>query len=440
MLSLLGIRRCAVLAVSTCLVSGFEAAGQEAGPTLFDRAPWTVSFGIGNITFEGDEEVEDGMGLALRGGHDFDEWWSVEGRILFAQSLEPRQFDDDRFSLEEEIWAMNLGADLLLHLRSTENLRWDPFLALGAGAFIFEEDLGSGTIDFALEGGGGLQYHFSDQWSLRGDIRTGIAGGDTEAKLIGSIMASYRIGAKIREEISVRGGDLDSDSDGLLDSREGELGTNPFDPDSDKDGLSDGQEVDGYKTDPLDSDSDFDGLKDGAEVLTYTTDPLNQDTDGGGVADGHEIIEDDTDPLDESDDLMKYTLNIEFDYDKAIIRPDDYGELDIVIKALQRYPDATARIEGHADKRKTSKRDYNLELSTRRAESVRDHLVDSAGFDPGRLSFKGYGFDRPVAPNDTEENMQRNRRVEVYIRKGGTPSPGVEGPVESDASTNPPVK
>lgn len=420
MFSKLGIRRCAVLGVVVCLLSGLGAFGQDAQPTLFDRAPWTFAFGLGYIKFEGDEEVEDGPGISLRGGYDFNEWWGVEGKLLFAPSLDPRTFNDDRFALTDEIWAMSLGTDLLLHLRNTDNLRWDPFLAVGVGFLFFEEDLGSGKTEFAIDAGGGLQYHFSDQWAIRGDLRTGVAGGDTEAKLVGTLSGVYRIGAGVPVEMDIRGGELDSDSDGLLDSREAEIGTDPYNPDSDGDGLSDGQEVNRYTTDPLDQDSDFDGLKDGAEVFTYKTDPLNQDTDGGGVADGHEVIEDDTNPLDQSDDLMKYTLYIEFDYDKAIIRSEDYDELDIIIKALQRNPDATARIEGHADKRKTSKRDYNLKLSTRRAKAVRDYLVENAGFDEDRFTFVGYGFDRPVAPNDTEQNMQKNRRVEVYIRRGGS--------------------
>jgi outer membrane protein OmpA-like peptidoglycan-associated protein/opacity protein-like surface antigen len=415
-------RLCAVSGVVICLLSGLGASGQDHEQTLFDKAPWTVAFGLGYIKFEGDEEVEDGAGFSLRGGYDLSEWWGVEGNLLFAPSLDPRKFNDDRFALNSEIWALDLGADLLLHLRNTDNLRWDPFLAVGVGFLFFEESLGSGKTVFAVDAGGGLQYHLGDKWALRGDIRTGIVGGDTEAKLIGSLSAVYRIGVSLPMKMNVRAGELDSDSDGLLDSREAEIGTDPYNPDSDADGLSDGQEVDRYSTDPLNQDSDFDGLKDGAEVLTYRTEPLEQDTDEGGVADGHEVIEDETNPLDKADDLMVYTLYIEFDYDKAIIRPDDYDELDVISKALMRYPDASARIEGHADKRKTSKRDYNLTLSTRRAKAVRDYLVDNAGFNENRFTFVGYGFDRPVAPNDTEENMQKNRRVEVYIRKDGQPA------------------
>ena len=115
---------------------------------------------------------------------------------------------------------------------------------------------------------------------------------------------------------------------------------------------------------------------------------------------------------------MLFTLNIEFDYDKAILRPEYFSQLDVVTKVLQRDPGATARIEGHADKRKTSDREYNLRLSDRRSKAVEEYLVTQGGIARERLTSKGYGFDRPIAPNDTEANMQKNRRTEVYIRKG----------------------
>ncbi|RLA39915.1 MAG: hypothetical protein DRR06_03925 [Gammaproteobacteria bacterium] len=78
--------------------------------------------------------------------------------------------------------------------------------------------------------------------------------------------------------------DADTDDDGLNDGDEVVIGTDPFDPDSDGDGLNDGDEVD-IGTDPLNPDSDGDGLNDGDEV-SAGTDPLNPDSDGDGIADG----------------------------------------------------------------------------------------------------------------------------------------------------------
>ena len=90
-----------------------------------------------------------------------------------------------------------------------------------------------------------------------------------------------------------------------------------------------------------------------------------------------------------------------------------------VVKVLRRDPNATVTVEGHADKRKRSTREYNQKLSERRANAVKDYLVEKSGISAANVKAVGFGFDRPVALNDTEANMQKNRRTDVYIRKGG---------------------
>ncbi|HAL92755.1 MAG TPA: hypothetical protein DCM68_07005, partial [Verrucomicrobia bacterium] len=99
--------------------------------------------------------------------------------------------------------------------------------------------------------------------------------------------------------------------------------------------------------------------------------------------------------------------------------PQYYKDIEPVLKVLRRDPGATVRVEGHADKRKRSTREYNQRLSERRAQAVADYLLQNSGISPDRMTAAGYGFDRPIAPNDTEENMQRNRRTDIYIRKSG---------------------
>lgn len=94
---------------------------------------------------------------------------------------------------------------------------------------------------------------------------------------------------------------LDSDGDGLIDSEELRLGTNPFSVDTDSDGLSDLLEVQ-LLTDPLSADTDSDGLLDGDEV-NRGTDPLRFDTDADGLSDGDEVNIYGTNPLFEDTDL-----------------------------------------------------------------------------------------------------------------------------------------
>jgi Tol biopolymer transport system component len=90
-------------------------------------------------------------------------------------------------------------------------------------------------------------------------------------------------------------GGQDSDGDGLTDTEETGLGTDPFVADTDGDDLLDGEEAETYQTNPLLLDTDADGLQDGEEVKQYTTDPRNPDTDADLLNDGDEI-EAKTDP------------------------------------------------------------------------------------------------------------------------------------------------
>ncbi|MBI5473334.1 MAG: OmpA family protein [Ignavibacteriae bacterium] len=107
----------------------------------------------------------------------------------------------------------------------------------------------------------------------------------------------------------------DADEDGLTDTQEQRLTTDPNSPDTDRDGIKDGEEVRRYKTDPLRTDTDEDGISDGDEILKYRTDPNQTDTDGDGLSDGVEVNKYGTDPLKldtdgdtltDGDEVLKY--------------------------------------------------------------------------------------------------------------------------------------
>jgi OOP family OmpA-OmpF porin len=112
---------------------------------------------------------------------------------------------------------------------------------------------------------------------------------------------------------------------------------------------------------------------------------------------------------------VKYcvTLHIEFDIDKAIIRPEYHDEVARVGDFMKKYPDTSASIEGHTDNVGTA--EHNMELSLKRAESVVNYLVEKFGIDRSRLTAKGYGMTRPVADNATGAGKQQNRRIEAII-------------------------
>ncbi|MGE5436054.1 MAG: OmpA family protein [Syntrophothermus sp.] len=211
--------------------------------------------------------------------------------------------------------------------------------------------------------------------------------------------------------------DKDTDADGLTDGQEvNTTKTDPLNPDTDKDGLKDGDEVNTHKTDPLNEDTDNDGLKDGEEVTQYNTNPLQKDTDKGTVDDGKEVGRG-TNPNDPNDDVVKVGVpivleGINFATGKADITPESEATLQKALKTLTTYPDIIVEISGHTDN--VGSNSSNQKLSQRRADSVKKWLVDK-GIDASRITAKGYGEDRPIAPNDTKENKFKNRRIE-FVR------------------------
>jgi outer membrane protein OmpA-like peptidoglycan-associated protein len=105
---------------------------------------------------------------------------------------------------------------------------------------------------------------------------------------------------------------------------------------------------------------------------------------------------------------------VNFDFDKSDIRPEDHAKLDQDVATLKEWGDIKVEVAGHTCNIGTD--DYNLGLSQRRAESVRNYLIDK-GIPADRLTAKGYGESQPVADNATNEGRIQNRRVELVPLK-----------------------
>jgi len=106
---------------------------------------------------------------------------------------------------------------------------------------------------------------------------------------------------------------------------------------------------------------------------------------------------------------------IQFETGKADLKPVSFPVLDDVVRVMKENPQIEeVVVEGHTDSTGTA--DINRKLSQGRAESCMKYIV-SKGVKQGRLTAQGYGPDRPIAPNDTEANRARNRRVEMRLSK-----------------------
>lgn len=168
---------------------------------------------------------------------------------------------------------------------------------------------------------------------------------------------------------------------------------------------------------PKEADSDGDGVVDSKDKCPGTpagrkvnADGCELDSDGDGIVDG----------ADKCPTVYAKTADgcppplvlegVEFDYDKATLRPEAAAILDKTADSLQHWSSANIEVAGHTDNRGSD--DYNMKLSEQRAEAVRNYLI-SKGIAAERLIAKGYGETKPVADNDTDEGRFKNRRVEL---------------------------
>jgi outer membrane protein OmpA-like peptidoglycan-associated protein len=244
--------------------------------------------------------------------------------------------------------------------------------------------------------------------------------------------------------------EADSDGDGLVDSKD-ECPKQPEDmdtfedengcpePDNDDDGLADvsdhcpeePEDVDAFEDENgcPDPDNDGDTVLDTRDECPEEPGPTDNhgcpdpDRDGDAVVDRLDNCPDEAgDPANHgckrkqlvaiTQDRIELIDRVYFRTNRDIIQPRSFALLDNVATVLQSHPGVRVRIEGHTDDRGDD--GYNKDLSQRRANAVVRYLVKK-GVDAGRLEAVGYGEEKPLQSNDTEEGRAANRRVDFNI-------------------------
>ena len=126
--------------------------------------------------------------------------------------------------------------------------------------------------------------------------------------------------------------------------------------------------------------------------------------------------------LNAQEDSLEIHINLPadvlFDFDKSDIRSDAAKALSYLATIIRANPNGHTRLEGHTDSVGNDK--YNQSLSERRAESVKQWLVTNEKLDAAKFVTRGWGKTKPIAPNDTEANRQKNRRLEAIVEKGSS--------------------
>ncbi|TGE09439.1 OmpA family protein [Hymenobacter fodinae] len=246
--------------------------------------------------------------------------------------------------------------------------------------------------------------------------------------------------------VDMNGCPLDGDGDGVPDYQDKcptEKGLAALEgcPDRDGDGVRDGDDkcpdTPGKAELQGCPDSDNDGVIDQNDKCPDTPGGVKVDangcpidSDGDGVPDYQDRCPNRPGPasnkgcpemkLEEKKRLQEATKYIQFEFNKATLKPISFPTLDGLVQILNDYPDYFLGISAHADN--IGNDDYNLRLSDERAASARAYMLRK-GIPENRIVSHGYGESKPIADNNTEAGRALNRRVEFDVYLPGDPNP-----------------
>ncbi|MEJ2201784.1 MAG: OmpA family protein [Desulfuromonadaceae bacterium] len=440
--------------LTLCLIiAGSAWAGNRAGATTF-------SLNAGLYQYEGDQGFDDesNVTFGLGVGYNLTDHLGLEANVNLVG-------ETDVSGTSNEVDGILFRVEALYHFMPDQRLV--PFVAIGAGNMLLDYDHGDNEDTFGASYGAGLKYFINEDFALRLDARHFIGldqgldeGNHTDNNLLLTAGVAYQLGGKqaapaprdsdgdgVTDDldqcpdtpqgvaVDAKGCPLDSDSDGVPDyldkcpgtPRGAVVNSMGCELDSDGDGVVDSRDrcpdtpanvqvdADGC---PLDSDGD--GVPDYLDKCPGTppntpvdADGCPLDSDGDGVYDSLDRCPGTPRGImvDEKGCPISFNLLIEFDTNKADIRPEYHNRLQEAADFIAKNPAPQILVAGHTDS--LGSENYNLQLSDRRAANVRLYLIDHFNINPEKLVAKGYGESQPVASNDTQDGRQRNRRVEV---------------------------
>lgn len=428
-------------------------AGNRAGAVNF-------SLNYGLYMYEGDQNLRDDLNQAygVGIGYNLSENFEIEALIN-------RITGTDYENTDNEIKGLLTRAEALYHLMPDSPVV--PYVAFGVGNMELNPERGPTEDTFGAIYGVGIKFFMDEFWALRFDVRHFIGfdqgvdeWSETDNNLLATLGVNLQLGGQkpasaprdtdgdgVTDDldkcpdtpkgvsVDASGCPLDSDGDGVPDYLDKcpdtpkgvAVDTNGCELDSDGDGVCDssdkcpntpkGVEVDENGCPP---DTDGDGVPDYLDKCPDTPKgaPVDRvgcplDSDGDGVYDYLDRCPGTAKGImvDEKGCPLSFTLEIEFDNNKADIRPVYHDRMAEAAAFIAKYPAPQILIAGHTDSSGSDA--YNQKLSERRAANVRQYLIDNFGIKSDKLVAKGYGESQPIASNETAAGRQKNRRVEV---------------------------
>lgn len=391
------LRRIFLVLFLTLMLSASAWAGIQPG--TFSLSPM-----IGGHIFDKDQKFEDARSWSLAVGFNLTERATLEA--VFSQTDA-----DGESAADSDANIRTYRLDALYHFLPEQRLI--PYFAVGMGGIVTDPDSGRNREHFLGDIGFGLKYFFTEAIALRADLRYLLDFPEPNNNLLYSAGLSFQFGTPdaaatpvaMEEPAPAVTPAIDSDGDGILDNedkcpdtpRQAQVNSIGCPIDSDNDGIPD------YRDDCPDTPS-------GATVNSKGC-PV--DTDGDGVYDYLDQCPETPAgvSVDEKGCPASLTLRINFGLDSDQVGPAYDSEIAKAAQCINNFPGDIVYIDGHTDN--LGPAEYNLKLSERRALAVKNRLVDNFAIPAHRLTSRGFGESLPVADNDTDDGLFRNRRVEI---------------------------
>lgn len=305
-----------------------------------------------------------GANLSL--GYQFDSPWAVEAMYQYTK---PK-----RTGSKEKI-RVNYGhIDAIYTLDMFKGTGWAPYWVGGIGRMSYSTK-GFKKSDTTLNTGVGIKYAFTERFQIRADGRYTL--GTTHVDSGASInMALLFVLGKHNSKQSKK-------SEPVIE----EVVEEPVE-----------EIIEETPVEAVFVDSDGDGVPDHLDKCPDTKAGAKVDENGCYVylTETHE-----------------FNLNVTFAISSATINHESKGDIEELAKFLNEYPKTNVTIEGHSDN--TGSAAFNKQLSQKRADSVKQSLIDEFGIDAKRLNSVGYGIEQPIADNATAEGRAKNRRVVAKV-------------------------
>ncbi len=364
-------------------------------------------------------DIEDTFLPGVQLGYRFASDWSLQG-----------WYEQDEFDNEGNDRGGDLERGLLSvrrHFRESTFVGFEPYAGLSVGHQEFSPDRGASEDETMAGIELGLQRGLTDHWLVDVGARQESSLGNEREDAQAYLAVNYRFGVSgadaqtshderhsgaVRDE---RDSVKDSDGDGVADAMDEcpETAANVnVDAsgcerinDADNDGVADnndecpdtasGVDVDASGCVP---DDDNDGVADAADECPDTAAGARVDEQGCHVTLKKEVNK---------------TLNVQFESGKADVKESSIPEIEEVAQALREYPESQLTLEGYTDN--VGSAEANRDLSRRRAEAVKEVLVERMEIAEGRIGAVGHGENNPVADNSTASGRAQNRRVEATL-------------------------